>query len=240
MNFMAEWNRMFDFCVSNMLSKSEILLLHALYMINNKKDWDAWFEADNQLVQRLTGGLSRQSITEARNKLKQMGRIEFKDGKRNQQSPTYHIISFDSKMDMKVDIQGYMEVDKKGDIETDVQGDPNNKLNKTKLNQTKPLEKNSKKIAFIPPTLEEVRDYCFDRGNSVDAKTFFDYYEANNWSDKDGKPVKNWKQRIVSWEGRNSGGNQAGSNKGKYTYGAKHNYDLEAQERKWMEETPKL
>lgn len=127
---------MYDFCMSNMLSKSEILLLHALYMINNKKDWDAWFEADNYQIQRLTGGLSRQSITEARNKLKQRGRIEFREGKRNQQSPFYRVIPFFGILDIQVDKKGDIQGDKEGDIQPDVLGDTiKNKPNKTKLNK---------------------------------------------------------------------------------------------------------
>lgn len=147
MNFLTEWNRMYDLCMSNKLSKSEILLLHALYMVNNKKDWDVWFEADNQHVQRLTGGLSRQSIVEARNKLKQRGRIEFREGKKNQQSPFYRIIPFSCKMDIQLDIQG----DKEGDIQLDIQGDLFNKLNETKPNNKKGTKVPKKKKSDVIP-----------------------------------------------------------------------------------------
>ena len=54
---------------------------------------------------------------------------------------------------------------------------------------------------FVPPKLEEVEAYCRERNNYVDAKRFFDYYSAGNWKDKDGKPVKNWKQKMIAnWE----------------------------------------
>ena len=53
---------------------------------------------------------------------------------------------------------------------------------------------------FVPPTLEEVEAYCKERGNSVDAKRFFDYFEANNWKDAKGKPVSSWKQKVITWE----------------------------------------
>lgn len=54
---------------------------------------------------------------------------------------------------------------------------------------------------FMPPKLEEVEAYCKERNNYVDAKRFFDYYSAGNWKDKDGKPVKNWKQKMIAnWE----------------------------------------
>ena len=54
---------------------------------------------------------------------------------------------------------------------------------------------------FVPPKLDEVEAYCKERNNNVDAKRFFDYYSAGNWKDKAGKPVKNWKQKMIAnWE----------------------------------------
>ena len=53
--------------------------------------------------------------------------------------------------------------------------------------------------AFSPPSLEEVRAYCQERGNSVDAQRFVDYYGANGW--KVGKnPMKDWKAAVRTWE----------------------------------------
>lgn len=63
-------------------------------------------------------------------------------------------------------------------------------------------EKINKKERFKKPSLEEIEEYCKSRHNSVDAKKFFDYYEISNWKDKDGKQVKNWKQKVITWEGR--------------------------------------
>lgn len=56
---------------------------------------------------------------------------------------------------------------------------------------------------FTPPSLSEVKDYVNARRSSVDPVKFHEYYETGDWKDKDGKPVKNWKQRLISWEGRN-------------------------------------
>lgn len=57
------------------------------------------------------------------------------------------------------------------------------------------------RVRFIPPTVEEIREYCQSRGNGVDAQRVFDYYSAAGWKDSSGKPVKNWKQKIISvWE----------------------------------------
>jgi hypothetical protein len=52
---------------------------------------------------------------------------------------------------------------------------------------------------FIPPTLEEVREYCKQRGSPVDPTRFYDYFEARNWIDSKGNPVQNWKQKFLTW-----------------------------------------
>lgn len=61
-------------------------------------------------------------------------------------------------------------------------------------------ERNIKERKFSPPTLQEVQSYCQERNNNVDPKTFFDYYSSNNWKDSKGNPVKNWKQKLITWE----------------------------------------
>ena len=53
---------------------------------------------------------------------------------------------------------------------------------------------------FTPPTLEEVKAYISEKELAVDAQRFFDYYEAGKWHDGSGKPVKNWKQKCITWD----------------------------------------
>lgn len=49
------------------------------------------------------------------------------------------------------------------------------------------------------PTLSDVESYCKERGNSVDAQRFIDYYESNGW--RVGKnPMKDWKAAVRTWE----------------------------------------
>lgn len=53
--------------------------------------------------------------------------------------------------------------------------------------------------AFRPPTVEEVKAYCLERKNKVDAVRFVDYYTANGW--KVGKnPMKDWRAAVRTWE----------------------------------------
>ena len=53
---------------------------------------------------------------------------------------------------------------------------------------------------FKKPTVEEIREYCRERGNSIDPEQFWNYYESNGW--KVGKnAMKDWRACIrSSWE----------------------------------------
>lgn len=56
---------------------------------------------------------------------------------------------------------------------------------------------NAKK--FIPPSLEEVRAYCQERGNNVDPQRFLDHYTASGWM-RGKTPIKEWKACVRTWE----------------------------------------
>ena len=49
------------------------------------------------------------------------------------------------------------------------------------------------------PTLEEVKKYCAERGNKIDAQRFYDYYSALGWVVGD-KPITDWKAKVRAWE----------------------------------------
>ena len=57
----------------------------------------------------------------------------------------------------------------------------------------------SKRKRFSPPTLEEVRAYCLERNNGVDAERFIDYYTSNGWQVGKNK-MKDWKAAVRTWE----------------------------------------
>lgn len=69
----------------------------------------------------------------------------------------------------------------------------NNKENINNINIINTKER------FRKPTLEEVEEYCKERGNSVNPQTFIDFYESKGW--KIGKsPMKDWKACVRTWE----------------------------------------
>jgi hypothetical protein len=56
---------------------------------------------------------------------------------------------------------------------------------------------------FVKPTAEEVRAYCVERGNHVDAQAFVDFYAAKGWK-VGNAPMKDWKAAVRTWERRDA------------------------------------
>lgn len=53
---------------------------------------------------------------------------------------------------------------------------------------------------FQKPTADEVRAYCNERGNGIDAQSFIDFYDARGWKLTKGVGMKDWKAAIRTWE----------------------------------------
>jgi len=62
-----------------------------------------------------------------------------------------------------------------------------------------PERKRYARKPFIPPTVEEVRAYCTERGNSVDPEAFVDFYASKGWMIGKNK-MKDWKAAVRTWE----------------------------------------
>ena len=74
------------------------------------------------------------------------------------------------------------------------------------IQQEKPKRKN-----FVKPTVEEIEAFCKEKKYTVNAQTFFNYYEANGW--KVGRnAMKSWQAAVQNWNAREkSGGKAAGT-----------------------------
>ena len=70
--------------------------------------------------------------------------------------------------------------------------------NSHKKDTTIPKEKVNK---FIPPTVEQVRVYCEERKNGIDAENFVNFYESKGWMIGKNK-MKNWKAAVRTWENK--------------------------------------
>lgn len=58
-----------------------------------------------------------------------------------------------------------------------------------------------KKKNFVPPTLEEVEDFCYENNLSIDPAQFIDFYETNGWM-VGRNHMKDWKAAARNWDRR--------------------------------------
>ena len=94
----------------------------------------------------------------------------------------------------------------KGATEGGMQGateggtETNKQINNKQVNNKQNTDKDKKtNIKFVKPTLDEVKVYCQERGNNVNAERFIAYYESNGW--KVGRnPMKDWRAAVRTWE----------------------------------------
>lgn len=91
MNYIAEINAFYDWLEINPLSTSAIVLWHSLMHINNKCRWAKEFTVAASVLS-VKSGLTDRTIRNARNELKQKGRIDWKTRGGNK-SAAYTLLS---------------------------------------------------------------------------------------------------------------------------------------------------
>ena len=50
------------------------------------------------------------------------------------------------------------------------------------------------------PSLDDVKSYAQTRNRLDLAEKFYDYFNSTGWVDSQGKKVKNWKAKFITWE----------------------------------------
>jgi hypothetical protein len=72
-------------------------------------------------------------------------------------------------------------------------------------NESSGIESSGKEIVstFQKPTLAEIKEYILLKNYKVTAEDFLNYYEESNWKDRDGRKVKNWKLKLLTWNSYN-------------------------------------
>lgn len=94
-----------------------------------------------------------------------------------------------------------------GGIPQNLEGIPQN-LGDTPQNLGIENNINNKYISSIPPTPQEIADYCRSRGWSDPegfAAHFVDYYGTGEhpWHLSNGKPMRDWRKAVITWEPNN-------------------------------------
>lgn len=152
------------------------------YFIENQTIKDGWFFNTSKNIERDTT-LTNYQQKKAIKKLEEIGFIETS---LKGMPATLHFKILENK------ISTYLKTSFKETSKQD--------LKKLKTNKNKEIiitnKNNNKK-----PSVEEIKQYCLDRNNGIDAEQFFDFYESKNWFVGKNK-MKNWQAAVRTWEKR--------------------------------------
>ena len=76
-----------------------------------------------------------------------------------------------------------------------------NKESVTRNQESEPPK--PKRKTFTPPTVDEVRQYCTERANSVDPTMFVDFYASKDWHVGKNR-MADWRACVRTWEKNSS------------------------------------
>lgn len=81
------------------------------------------------------------------------------------------------------------------------------KISKVKLSQVKTSQEKSREEKprrtvkpFSPPSLQECEAYYREKRFTFDLEFFYRYFTELKWHDGNGKKVKNWKSKMLTWQ----------------------------------------
>mgnify|MGYP007131630381 FL=1 len=195
MNYILEINAFEQWTETHYLPIPSQLLWYRLMSICNKAGWSEWVTVGNQRLMATLQMSREASFIKARDELIKAGLIEYQKGKKGCPNK-YRMVSFTFKNEVQSVVESVVQNVVKSEVQTEVESVA---IYKLKQNETKEKDANASKKKFAPPTLEEVEAYCKERGNTVDAAQFIDFYASKGWLV--GKVVmKDWKAAVRTWE----------------------------------------
>lgn len=73
--------------------------------------------------------------------------------------------------------------------------------NRKDIERNRTIESKGTAKRFTPPTKDEILQFCFEEGLSIDVEYFIDYYNSNGWVVGKNK-MKDWKATVRNWARR--------------------------------------
>lgn len=199
MTYLDMLKEFFVFCEGHRVSGNAQLLFHTLLMINNRCFWDEWFFRTNNSLCGLMN-IGEKALINARNELKQYELIDFVTSKKRGQSTRYSIL-YNTKAGTNA-----VQTQYKRSTEEVQTVDIIRYKTETKTKKDIPEGISQKSKRFVPPTVDQVREYCQERDNTVDPERFVAFYSSKGWMVGRNK-MKDWKASVRTWE-RNNNQNQ--------------------------------
>lgn len=193
------------------INATHISLYLFLINQNNRANWVEWFKCPYDLGMAGSCIGSRNTYYKVLDELKNWKLIDYKKGVNNYKAPMVKIYLLKSEqLTEQVPIPLCEPlIEQLTDpltehiyklITNNIKLITNNydKFEKFILND---LKKESKENKFVIPTILEIKNYCIERKNSVDAEKFFNFYESKGWMVGKNK-MKDWKACVRTWESK--------------------------------------
>ena len=216
-------NMWYDFAADNpekIKVKHHALFNYCVHLCN-KLGWKEKFRLPTEHTKHILSITNQRTYSSALNELVEWGLIDMVQRSTNQH--TANFISLHTKSYRQCTKQGTKQ--RTSNVLSDVYALPSAVhtqcivsatidkplINYNKLLHTNVLKKTNYKKesfnkeaainkSFIPPTIEQMMDYCDERGHfRLIGEKAYHYYTQLNWKDKTGTPVKNWKIKMNVW-----------------------------------------
>lgn len=199
----------FDFCFEN---PDKVKPNHtALYFFCiehcNRLGWKERFGLPTTMAKEAIGIRSYNTYKNTLFELVEFGFIKMVETSKNQYSSNIIALSkFNKALDKALDKALIKHTSKQSEsthqsIDSIIKQLTKEQLNKKQVTSIKSIIKkyDDNNRRFIPPTLDQVQEYCKERNNKVSWNKFIDHYTSNGW--KVGKnKMQDWKAAVRTWE----------------------------------------
>lgn len=183
MNYIELINNVWNLRKQGIISTHEQDLYLYLLHRSNVLFWKNPFHQSTSILCSVLS-IDRNTLTTRRKRLKQLGLIDFREGKSKNRPAEYTIIRMNNNEPTSIIIESIIaKKEEKGQ------------------NVNKRMKKNEN--CFSAPTIQVVEEYCHERNNTVDAQRFVDFYTAKGWMLGKNK-MKDWKAAVRTWEKDNN------------------------------------
>lgn len=112
----------------------------------------------------------------------------------------------------------------------------NNESKNIEIDKDIDIDKEIDNKRWKKPSIDEIKEYCKERKNNINAEQFFDFYESKNWFVGKNK-MKDWKACVRTWEQRSNNSNNKKIIKTPDWYDD-YKKELEGQEQEKKEQKP--
>ena len=170
------------------------VVYYTLLDMNNTYKWEPKFKTTVRILADYSGISSMSTMHRAILSLVQEGLIQYWPSHVRGKKSTFSIVDLCSVFGTQTGTETGTQTGTETGTQTGTQTGTLNKYKYKEKNKA-PTPKR-----FVPPTVDEVRAYCREKGLTVDPVAFIDYFTEMGWVDAKGNKVKSWKGKIQTWQ----------------------------------------